>query len=361
MQPRDVRGRDAAIALALLFVVALLLAGGGSSNASPALSSGLRSSSRSDGGTSALPIAAAAAAAAAAAGASAASAGGFRFMSASQLDAAGAGALTFSVPPWVWLAPSGGSGSAVGVARLGGAAPTPTTAEVAATAAALEDPSNFKAQSGEDRFALAHFFAGRRGGLILESGALDGVAFSTSWLFERALGWRAVHVEASPRMFADLVRNRPGALNIHAALCGEPRTLHLAFVDHTDAVGGLWEFMSPRHRAEFWPGTDVDKLPRVACMPLAPLLALFGIVHVDLWVLDVEGAELEVLMATDFARLSVDVIVVETIGFAPEQDARVVAYIEAQGFVNFGVDHHNTWLVAPEVAARTLPRRESRR
>jgi hypothetical protein len=44
-------------------------------------------------------------------------------------------------------------------------------------------------------------------------------------------------------------------------------------------------------------------------------------------VLDVEGAELDVLYATDFSRVSIDVIVVETIGFDAAQDARVVAYI----------------------------------
>ena len=330
---RDPRGRGATLALALLLVAALLLAAGPGSGpgAAPVLGGAGRSSATASGDA---PSTAAASSSAAAAS--------FRFMSAAQVSAAGAGALTFSVPPWVWLEP-----------RSPSAPPAPPTpAEEAATEAALANSSNFKAQSGEDRFALERFFGRRRGGVILESGALDGITFSTSWLFERALGWRAVHIEASPRMYADLVRNRPGALNVHAALCGTPQTLHLAYLDRTDAAGGLWEFMSPRHREEFWPGTDVNSLAMVACMPLVPLLALFGIAHVDLWVLDVEGAELEVLRATDFSRLSVDVIVVETIGFDRAQDARVVAYIEAQGFVNFGAEKHNTWLVSPEAAER---------
>jgi hypothetical protein len=139
-------------------------------------------------------------------------------MSTSQLGVSGTGAATFTVPSWVWHSKA--------EAEAGAAAP-PTAAEVAATAAALADRSNYKAQDGEDRFALDLFFSGVRGGLILESGALDGVMFSTSWLFERALGWRAIHVEASASNYAHLVRNRPGALNIHAALCKEPASLHM--------------------------------------------------------------------------------------------------------------------------------------
>ncbi len=37
-------------------------------------------------------------------------------------------------------------------------------------------------------------------------------------------------------------------------------------------------------------------------MPLDQLLEPFGVRHVDLWILDVEGAELSVLRGVDFGR-----------------------------------------------------------
>jgi FkbM family methyltransferase len=276
----------------------------------------------------------------------AASDAGFRFMSTSQLGVSGTGAATFTVPSWVWHTKA--------EAEAAAAAP-PTAAEAAATAAALADRTNYKAQDGEDRFALDLFFSGVRGGLILESGALDGVLLSTSWLFERALGWRAIHVEASASNYAHLVRNRPGALNIHAALCKEPASLHMVAQNASSptAVGGIWEFMAPRFREYFWPGiSDVSSLPTVACLPLAPLLALFGITHVDFWVLDVEGAELEVLRATDFSKVSFGVIVIETDGHVPAKDREVVELLESNGYVSYGLVERNTWLVSRDIVLR---------
>ena len=34
--------------------------------------------------------------------------------------------------------------------------------------------------------------------------------------------------------------------------------------------------------------TTVDVLPRVECVPASMLMALIGVVHLDLWILDVE-------------------------------------------------------------------------
>ena len=279
----------------------------------------------------------------------------FRFMTTLQAEAFGNGSVTFTVPSWVWR-----EKAEDGVA----AAAPPTAAEAAAMAAALADVRNYKAQDGEDRFALDLFFSGIRSGLILETGALDGVLFSTSWLFEHALGWRAVHVEASASNYARLVTNRPGALNVHAALCKEPASLHIIADNASSStpVGGIWEFMAPRFREIFWPGvTDVNSLPTVACLPLAPLLALFGITYVDFWVLDVEGAELEVLRATDFSKVSFGVIVIETDGHVPEKDRKVVALLEANGYVSYGLVERNTWLVSRDIVMRGQLRGEGKR
>lgn len=261
----------------------------------------------------------------------------WRFLSESQLTDL-TSPVSFVVPPWVFAHSS------------------PITSPIPEEAL-LADSKTFKAQSGEDRLALEHFFGGtrspRRGGVILESGALDGDTFSTSYVFETALSWRAVHVEASPEMFSRLVRNRPRALNVHAALCSEARTLHLAFrgPEQPDAVGGIWELMTPTFRSTFWADLTPAKiaaLPTVACMPLAPLLMLFGISHIDLWVLDVEGGELEVLQSVDFAALVVDVLVVETDGTDNIKDGAVSELLAERGFANLGRVHQNTWFVNRE-------------
>ena len=78
------------------------------------------------------------------------------------------------------------------------------------------------------------------------------------------------------------------------------------------AIGGIWEFMAPSFRAVWYPNwegppaappapknEDEARKPigfvQMMCTPLLPVLHMFGVVHIDFWVLDVEGAELEVL------------------------------------------------------------------
>ena len=241
------------------------------------------------------------------------------------------------IPPWVF------------------ALPPPT-----ALAAAFADPKGMMAlafaasrsQDDEAKWAMQQYFWGRTGGTVLELGALDGKRYSNSFAFETQLGWRAINVEASPVSFDQLVRNRPGALNINLAVCaaplaesaegGPPPLLHF-LVGPSPCCFGFWEFMSPAFRARWYPGvTDANvSQPHPAkgvtstpthCGPLAAYLSLFGVAHVDFWSLDVEGAELQVLRGFDFGRVTVDVIAVEADGGSPAAEAAVRAYLEARGF-----------------------------
>ena len=50
------------------------------------------------------------------------------------------------------------------------------------------------AQDQEDVWLYENWFYGMRNGIIMESGALDGLLFSNSYLFESYLGWNAIHV-----------------------------------------------------------------------------------------------------------------------------------------------------------------------
>ena len=137
--------------------------------------------------------------------------------------------MQVTVPPWIFAQPQ-----ALWVEDSEPLPPSP------------EDKELMTAQEWEDASAHECFFAGRRNGMILESGALDGVLFSVSNFFVRARGWRAVHVEGSPRSFEALARNRPESLNINAAICTRLTPLHYAQTkgENGSPVGGFWEFMN---------------------------------------------------------------------------------------------------------------------
>jgi hypothetical protein len=51
-----------------------------------------------------------------------------------------------------------------------------------------------KAQDQEDIWLYENWFYGMTNGVILESGALNGLLFSTSYMFEKFANWTAIHV-----------------------------------------------------------------------------------------------------------------------------------------------------------------------
>lgn len=53
------------------------------------------------------------------------------------------------------------------------------------------------AQDQEDIWLYENWFYGMEGGVIMESGALDGLLFSNSFLFEQFANWTAIHVGKS--------------------------------------------------------------------------------------------------------------------------------------------------------------------
>ena len=255
------------------------------------------------------------------------------------LTAAGEGRLNVMLPPWVFATASALRERAQAL----GPAPRPEDIYIMG--------KYTHSQYGEDVYAYENFFFGRRDGVIMESGALDGNALSTSWFFVKALGWRAVHIEPAPIAFGSLAFQRPEALNIHTALCNESRSVRFITAENSiTAVGGILEFMTPAQRTKWFGDLTpeaVEALPVIPCQPLEPLLAMFHLQHIDLWILDVEGAEASVLSAVDLARLDIDVIVVESDGTWPEKDAIVQGMLRGFGYtLHHHAERNDWWLKA---------------
>jgi len=176
----------------------------------------------------------------------------------------------------------------------------------------------FRSQDGEDEYAMVNFFAGKQHGVILESGALDGVMYSISWAFTEYWGWHAVHVEGFRPNFVALVHNRPDQLNIHAALCNSTKPLHwIQNDDQLTSINGFWEFISQEVKTNWfsnWTDAKVEALLKpTTCRPLSPLLSQFNLHHIDLWVLDIEGSEHMALSTVDWSLTQIDVISVEVL------------------------------------------------
>ena len=117
-----------------------------------------------------------------------------------------------------------------------------------------------KSQDGEDRYLVDTYFKGLCGGTYLELGALDGVRFSNSHLFEFGFGWSGVLIEPNPKSFKALQTNRPKNRLHNVAVCDVSREVHFMRGDE-GAVTGIFEFMAPSFRAE-WFGIGVGATRR---------------------------------------------------------------------------------------------------
>jgi len=207
---------------------------------------------------------------------------------------------------------------------------------------------------GEDVDAVIHFFWGKRDGIVLELGALDGITFSESKNLED-LGWQRVLIEGDPSNAAKLKENAPNSLSFSTAVCSIPHQVHyIKGEGDNGAVGGIIEFMTPtflsgfhqqllgKTRAEW---SQVKGVVKISCLPMSDMLTYAHLTHINLFILDVEGAELSVLKTIDFSAVWFDVISVETeSGFREVGNlGRIVAFLLDKNYKYVGTWGRNSW------------------
>jgi hypothetical protein len=102
-------------------------------------------------------------------------------------------------------------------------------------------------------------------------------------------------------------------------------------------VRGFVEFMAPSFIKK-WHGriynnkTSIDELPTVQCLPTKRLFQELNVKHIDIWILDVEGAEESVLQGTDFNAVRINAVAMECDMHDPTKDERKTKILEQNGF-----------------------------
>lgn len=204
-----------------------------------------------------------------------------------------------------------------------------------------------EAKSGDhlnDLYALENWFYGVQNGVVVESGGFDGLQFSTSYLFSKSFGWTSVLIEADIKNYDSMKENRKDAININCALCDSPRTLHYV---PGGTTGGIYEFMNKEflfgwHKnlwnentndGHFLTGSpELKDLTSIECVPISTVFSLLELKRIDLWVLDVEGAELAVLESVDWNKISISTIIMEEDGTSPEKNQKKLDVLTRNGF-----------------------------
>ena len=246
------------------------------------------------------------------------------------------------------------------------------------------------AQDNEAFDAVRRFFWARENGVVMEMGALDGYTYSVSKEF-LPLAWHRILIEATPLWYEKAMLVSLDATYVAAAVCQRGTRVHYLSRPSTGStINGIAEFMTEnfveswhpmiydmatRRRSDGaavaynltnvdWSSPQLDETATyaaaaaaasavpdhtfartIACVEINEVLDFVRVKHVNLFVLDVEGGELQVLTHIDFAAVRFDVLCVETdAGFRPAgYGAAVASLLATHGYEVAFESGRNTW------------------
>ncbi len=170
----------------------------------------------------------------------------------------------------------------------------------------------------QDQFVNEQFFKDKKNGFFIDIGASDGITGSNTYFFEKHLGWTGICVEPVKQQFEKLKSIR-SCICLNACISNYEGPDH--FFDVTDNVGnpvGISGLVN-KYDAQHWNNItvmaavhnwNINLIP-VHCFLFNNLQKMFHIYKIDYLSIDVEGAELDILMAIDFSLFDIEIIDVE--------------------------------------------------
>jgi FkbM family methyltransferase len=166
-------------------------------------------------------------------------------------------------------------------------------------------------QEGED-ILLKRMFTLKRRGFYVDVGAFHPIRISNTYLFYRH-GWRGINIDAMPGSMALFCQVRPDDINLEIAVSARRGRAQL-HVYAARELNTLSEVMV-QGRPGDEPYYQVAETVEVDTAPLAEILDehLPGGTKIDFMSVDVEGADLDVLMSNDWSKYRVRVVLVEQV------------------------------------------------
>ncbi len=182
----------------------------------------------------------------------------------------------------------------------------------------------YYSQQSEDKY-LHEKYLNYEDGFFIELGAMNGIMYSNSLFFEKNLNWKGVLIEPTSQ-YQQLVINRPNCYNFNFAISetdGEVEFLG------NGALGGILNLMHDKHRL----GWQLDKQPKyiVKSKPIHKILENIEIKKVDLFSIDVEGGELDVLTTFNW-NIPVYIVLIEMAKHDLEKDESCRKFLISKNF-----------------------------
>jgi len=177
----------------------------------------------------------------------------------------------------------------------------------------------FYGQSEQDKFIFERYFQNKEKGISIECGAFDGVMESSTLFFEENLGWTCINIEASPPIFEMLKSNRTKSHNFNLGLGSEETTLKFKHAVHpyygTKFGNGSFKHKMTHEDLLNHEGCHFEEYNVISTRYDNIIDKLmnenFHDQTIDLFVLDVEGYEIEVLEGMKNSKFLPQILCVE--------------------------------------------------
>jgi len=193
----------------------------------------------------------------------------------------------------------------------------------------------------QDQLLYEAYFSSGEFGVFMECGAFDGIYESSCRFFEESLGWTGVNIEPVPMFFEQLRINRPQCYNLHAALSDHAGEGDFSHVVHPHfgawCTNGSLAHSEAHHQDLVAQGCQFTTY-KVPLMTFREVIEKSGIFRLDLFVLDVEGHELQVIDGMVGASVLPRVFCVEH-GFVDAQ--QLDGKLAAMGYRKDRIVHNN--------------------
>lgn len=200
-----------------------------------------------------------------------------------------------------------------------------------------------------DKVIFDRYFNSTFNGTSIECGAFDGVTENCTKFFEENFKWKTINIEPLPNVYKKLVHNRPNSINLNIALSdsNQEKTIYNykhpslnydwgnASISHTD---------EHKRQLEELCGKDTIISHKVQCKTYNTIIKELGLTKLDLFVLDVEGHEKEVIKGMKGCDILPSVFVIEHGHRKPEDIANELQILNCKYRLDH-ISHVNSYFV----------------
>jgi FkbM family methyltransferase len=188
------------------------------------------------------------------------------------------------------------------------------------------------AQEGED-LVLARMFHAKQDGFYVDVGAHHPIRFSNTYLLYR-LGWQGINIDATPNSMDEFRQVRPRDINIEC-LVSSSETSQSFYVLNEPALNTS-SLELARQRSHEDPRYQIAQTVVLKPRTLASILDehLTPGRKIDLFNVDVEGLDLEVLQSNDWGRYRPTIILAELLpeNAADHDQHAIKQYLSSKGY-----------------------------